>query len=752
MTVEPPLYTHSLKAEEHTGSGRMGVTPLSVESIQLLPVITALNLIKMNLGMYPPGHSRITESIDYAFEMIQRILRERNELLIGFAGDTLTFGETAPDREKMNAAFREYARSLDNLRIVSFTLHRGLKKDDLREFNRILSAKPADIWALGKIESVFAGAGITGIKVKVIDADHFRLGEKREVIQAKVERKVKDEHFWQEFFARQKSDALMRSQNEGLPMDQEKIDPVEAIRSINSQREQWPSAVFSYEKMVHDVFSETPKGRRIGTEEFETLAGVNTLVSDLHPELKKQLIDVVERQITLHPNTALIEENLKCFPDDIFKEIIRRTNERGAQISPALVNLLKKMTGIQETTVSPDGLKEKDFSSKDMETLLKREEYENYVPEDYDRLLKKAAETSSTEEDSDESRFPLQEYLKTLTDEHIDFQICQLIHSLMDEKIEEEDYLVCSGKLARSLPDLLKAGQFPFLTQVMETLRRHAREKPSENIRQKALSLLRSLSEKETIARHVAPFILKGVGDPAVLTPFLISSGMQNLSWLFDLYLDPKVPPSATMTEIMKGFGRSATEEVVKRLPDQDSQTIIRLLLFLRETDDRSVASSLKNLFHHEDWTVRREVIMTLIQFDDPAVIGLLQKSLKAKDQDEVLEAVGLSCRYRVADLLEDLTSMLKTVVIRETNAMLNEWIIGELAKTGHPSVIAHLERIAATWFTFSPKTLSRMKVALYRNLRHFPKNEVLNLLQKGNKSRNKEIRTVCAKRLKSKE
>ena len=126
----------------------------------------------------------------------------------------------------------------------------------------------------------------------------------------------------------------------------------------------------------------------------------------------------------------------------------------------------------------------------------------------------------------------------------------------MDEEIAEEDYLACSGKLARSLPELLKAGQFLFLTTVMETLRRHAREKSIENIRQKALSLLRSLSEKETIARHVAPFILKGTGEPAVLTPFLISSGMQNLSWLFDLYLDPKAPLSATITEIMKGFGK----------------------------------------------------------------------------------------------------------------------------------------------------------------------------------------------------
>lgn len=721
-------------------------------SMQLLHVIAALNLVRMNLGIYPPGHSRITESIDYAFDMTQKVLREKAEFLIGFAGDTITFGETAPDREKKNSIFRDYARSLNNLRILSLTLHRDLKKEDLLEFNRILSAKPADIWALGKIESVFTRAGITGIKVKVIDADHFRLDEKKVIIQTRVDQKGKDEHFWQELFDRLESEALKQSQNDGIPADQGKMDPGEAVRFLNKQPEHWPSAVFSYENMIHDYLSEIPKGRQISNEKYETLTGVNSLVSDLHPELKKQLIDVVEMQFAFHQDTALIAENLKCFPHDIFKEIIRQTNERGSQISPALVNLLKKMAGTQEAPASPDRVKEKDFSSKDMETLLKREEYEKYVPEDYDRLLKKAAETSSSDEDIDESIFPLHEYLKTLTYEHVDFQICQLIHSLMDEEIAEEDYLACSGKLARSIPELLKWGQFPFLTTVMESLRRHTHDKPIENIRQKAQSILRSLSEKEPIAKYVAPFILNGTGEPAVLTTFLISSGVQNLSWLFDLYLDPKVPLSATITEIMKGFGRNATDEAVKRLPDQDSHTIIRLLTFIRETNDRSVSSSLENLFHHEDWTVRREVIKTLIQFDDPAVIELLRKNLKAEDQDEVLEAVGLSCRYRVDDLLENLTSMLKTFFIREENAILNEWIVGELVKTGHPSVIPHLERIAATWFSLSPEHLTRMKVALYRNLRHFPKNQVLKLLKIGNKSRNKEIKTICAKISKSKE
>jgi hypothetical protein len=732
--------------------GKTDLNPSPAESTQLLQVITALNLIRMNLGMYPPGHSRITESINPAFEMIQKIFLKKTELFIGFSGDSLTFGETAPDKEKKNVAFRDYSRCLNNLHIVSFTLHRGVKKEELLEFNRILSAKPADIWALGKIESVFAGAGISGIKIKVIDADSFRLEKKKEIILPKIDKKVKDELFWQELFARLESEALKRSQSDGILTDEVKIDPVEAIRFLNKQKERWPSAVFSYEKMVDSYLSGIPKGRRVSSEELEALAGVNSLVSDLNPELKKQLIDVVERQLTLHPDTALTEKNLELFPRDIFKEIIRQTNERGSQISPTLINLLKKMSGTQEAPASPDRVKEKDFTSKDMETLLKREDFEKYVPEEYSRLLTKAAEANSSNEDIDESRFPLHEYQKTLTYIHVDFLICQLIHSLMDDEIPEEDYLACAGKLAQSVPELLKGGQFLFLTTVMETLRRHAHEKNIGNIQQKALSILRSLSEKETIAKHVAPFILNGTGEPAVLKEFLVSSGVQNLSWLFNLYLDPKVPLSATITGIMKGFGGNATEEAVKRLPDQDSHTIIRLLTFIREMDDRSIVSSLSNLFQHEDWAVRRELIKTLIEFDDPAVIELLRKSLKAKDQDEVLEAVGLSCSYRVGDLLEDLTSMLKTVVIREENAILNEWIAGELSKTGNASVIPHLERIAATWFSLSPKHLSGMKLALYRNLRHFPKNQVMKLLKIGNRSRNKEIRSISAKILKSKD
>ncbi len=738
--------TGTITKEDEPEPVKTVADPPSAESTQLLHLIAFLNIVRLNIGMYPHGHLRITESIDHAFEMIQNILREKTEFVVGFSGDSIMFGETASEREKKNDSFRDYARSLNNLRIVSFTLHRGVTREDIREFNRILATRPADIWGLGEIESVFSQAGINGIKIQVIDAAHFNLDEKKGTLPTRTGIKPKEKHFWPEFLTRVKPDHAEMTQNDSLPGTSWRMDPLEAVRILNGRQEHWPSAVASYEKMVHDHFTATPEDKKKGTENSKTLTDVNALFGELNPELKRQLIEVVERQMLLHPETDPLAEDMRCFPEEIFKEIIRQTNERGEQISPTLVNLLKKMASTGETPASSPPAGEEAFSSREVETLLNREEYESYVPKDYDRLLKKASENGSSVEDLDESRFPLQEHLKTLARENVDLRVCQLALSLMDEPVATEDYLACLGKLERSIPELLKEGQFLFLTALMGALRRHAQEKNDENVRQKAVSLLQLLSEKESVAKAVTPFVLYGTGGTAVLTQFLISSEVHHIAWLFDLYLDPEEPLSETLTEVMKGFGKIATGEAIKRLSDPDTQTNTRLHLFIRELGDKSIAFYLKSLFNRKECQAKMGILEALIHLDDPAVIELLKGSLKSRNENEVLEAVRLSCRYRVVELLDDLADMLKTPVLRKENIDLQECVVAELAKTGHPSVIPVLDRISSTRFSFSPEALHRMKMALYSNIRHFPENRAMKLLLDGYASRDKEVRAICEK------
>ena len=718
--------------ENNISYTKAGEKPSSAEVKQMPRIIAALNMIRMNLGMYPPGHTRITESFDSAFAIIQKALKNRSELTFDVTGETLMFGEIVLD--KKNAAIRDYVRTLNNLRILSLSLHRGLKKEDLIEFNRVLTSKPSDIWVQGKIEGILAKAGIISIKVKEADADIYNLTGERKIVRDEARKKIKGEEFWQDFISR-----LKESDN---------LDSEEATLVLNEQRQYWQVAALSYEGAIQDYFQEIHEGREISAEHYETLTKVSGFIKDLHPDLKKQFLEVVERQISLQPENTLIMENLKCFPREIFLEIVNQANEKKSQISPALIMILQKMSKIEEDKTIDNEMSGDDLSHEDMEKLLKREEHEKYVPEEYDQILRKAAQTSHTDSDTGEEKFPIHEYLKTIAEDQIGFRICQILLALMDEETTDEVYLAYATRLTRAVPELIKSGQFPFLTDVIETLRRHGREreKPSEKIRQKAMSSLKPFSDQEYMAKYVAPFILRGLTDTNVMTKFLTASGSQNVPWLFDLYLDPLSPASAVLTDILKSFGRNAIDEAVKRLTGQSPQKIVQLLTFLRATKDKSVVTYLKDLFDHEDWNVRREVIETLFYYNDSAAVDILRKSLRSRNREELLNAVSLTCRHRVRELINDLMSLLKTFVIREEDAILNDWIIKQLGATGDPAFVPCLEKIAQIRFSLTPKQLSRMKLILYASLVNFSRESVQKMLEQGKRSYNRKIKAFCVK------
>ena len=242
-----------------------GKKPSPAEVKQIPRILAALNMIRMSLGMYPPGHTRITESFGSAFAIIQKALKNRSELTFDVTGETLMFGETVLD--KKNTAIQDYVRTLNNLRILSFSLHSGLKKEDLIEFNRILSSKPSDIWVQGKIEGILAKAGIISITVKEADADIYNLTGERKIVQDEAKKKIKGEEFWQNFISR-----LKESDN---------LDSKEAMRVLNEQRQYWQVAALSYEGVIQDYFQEIHEGREISAEHSETLTKVSSFIKDL---------------------------------------------------------------------------------------------------------------------------------------------------------------------------------------------------------------------------------------------------------------------------------------------------------------------------------------------------------------------------------------------------------------------------------------------------------------------------------------
>ena len=150
----------------------------------LSEAVIELNISRKNVGIYPPGHIQITRSIDRAFELLQKLFEIRSEMTIGVAKDTLLVGQDYLDQK--NPVYRDFALSMNQQEIASVTFVRGLDKEELVRFHRILTTQPEDIRAMGGINKVMDGVALHHIRIQAIDYSSFHLTEEQEIFKSQA--------------------------------------------------------------------------------------------------------------------------------------------------------------------------------------------------------------------------------------------------------------------------------------------------------------------------------------------------------------------------------------------------------------------------------------------------------------------------------------------------------------------------------------------------------------------------------------
>ena len=153
--------------------------PLDTELLS--EAVIELNISRKNVGIYPPGHIQIAKSIERTFQILQKMLEIRAEMTLGVAKDTLLVGQDYLD--KKNPVYRDFALAMSQHEIASVTFIRGLEKDELVRFQRILTTKPEDIRGSGGITKVMSDADIPHIRIQSIDYDSFHFTEEQEIFK-----------------------------------------------------------------------------------------------------------------------------------------------------------------------------------------------------------------------------------------------------------------------------------------------------------------------------------------------------------------------------------------------------------------------------------------------------------------------------------------------------------------------------------------------------------------------------------------
>ena len=559
---------------------------------------------------------------------------------------------------------------------------------------------------------------------------------------------------WQDFVTHLVAGTLAGPGQGVSAKDAEQINPSELARLLNERKLDAKSAVENYEHIISTYMRGKAEKKQLTKDQSKTLENMNALLKDLHPELRKQFLSVAFKNIAARRESPLeAEAVIGGFTDDMVIEMLGQASAEGREISPTLAGLIGKLA--QAHTDAPAGQQhdhrmkpargfvDVTFKAEHMQKLFDREKYEEYVSDDYKTMLRHLSEGPSGAIEP----FPLEEHVRSLEDEDLDFQIGRALLAFLEENIDEEDYKEFAQKIVALMPQFLETGNFELLWRILEALRRHSMDKPIQGIRDCADETKKFFSDPEFIVKALNAFDrwMREKGQEA--SGLIQALGPDTIPGLMDILCrDESVGGRRILFNLLCLFGDPAVREAGKRLRDPRAETVRNLLIFIGRAGNASSIPQVKPLLRHQDPLVKIEALSILVKFKDPEAIHQLRDAIYDKDPDFAFQAVILAGQYRIMDVTEDVLSKIKRVILFETDYAENEEIIRVLGNIGDARALSELEKLARATWSLYPHSLMHMKETIFKSLARYPREKIDGLLKIGEKLNSDTIRGICSR------
>jgi hypothetical protein len=517
-------------------------------------------------------------------------------------------------------------------------------------------------------------------------------------------------------------------------------------------------ALDSYEQTVEEHLNQDPaSGGDNQTYRVANLRNLSALLEELQPTIRHQFLDATYQQCAVQGDSPMVENLLSGMSHGLILEMLRHANKQGSEISPTLLNLVQKIAQVKESSAfdGPANPTASQFESsdprqrKEILDLFDREAYETYVTSDYGETLKALSQDGARPPEG----MPLPEEIKdevdSLESRHLDAQIARALLAFMEGDPSEDEYKDYAAKTFRIANDLIGEGEFTVPLEILNTLQRHVRDKPNPAMRSIAEGSLQRFRYPTFLSKALAAFDKWRNGQDGKAQAFLTAIGPDIVPQALNLYLNREQSEGDQhLLNLLAIFSNRVAEIARQEITTRGGPPLIRLIRLVRRLGTHDLVPELRPLLLRDDRQIQMEILETLVRFQDPESTDLLRKFLKLKNAEDQLRVIEIAGMCRVADLAQDLASMVRTFSFFRADYVRNERIIEALGRIGHASAIPVLERLARTKFSLYPKQLADLKLLLFQSLRLYEAAPLSPLLRMGSQSKDTRIRTACRESL----
>ena len=751
MTIE---IAETLKCESQTESiPSDGEQPPRLDTGLLGQAILELNISRKNFSIYPLGHSQITTSIDRAFGRLDRLMDYRHELIIGVTKNHIFIDQKQFDSR--NPVYREFSDALHSLDIAAVSFAKGLTKDEVFNFVRIITRSMAEDDCRSNIALAMDEADIQHIKIETIDYDRFYLTEETEIVPSESAKKCKTTDIWHEFVGNLLSGQLFDETRRDRLI---RMKPSEFAGFLNDRKIDPAIALQNYRKIFTENSSQEVKQ--------QPDMRLDSLLKNLQPELRQQFLSITFDYVSKGST-----EFLENFSDDMIFEMLLQANAQHKQLSPSLIMLLEKLSHTDGSMpMNPEMFGVVNFEAdsgavkENLRKLLEHDPHDNYVDDSYSSMLQQLSGKHSRSSRLHRKHLPKGE--KTDTDKPpsgpdsvlsspeswtdgfdekcLDQKISIVSLAILDQDLVIEDYKGFTDKLVAEAVNLMDMGAYDIILMMIQSFQRHAQHKPPP-VRLVAAEALQKLMHSDIILK-VLDVIQEGSDNQIkIATEILSASGKSSIPGIMTRYIEDDSPlGSRDLSRLLKSLGKDALEEAHLRLNDSRIRVLRKLMAFIRDADSDTSIPYILPLINHSNLFVRLDALSALLQLKQSDAPACLRRSLQSVDHTECFIAIQLSGYYRVGEIVSDLLKLLIKSPWRKLDYRKNIAIIKSLGRIGDPCALPILTKLVRKSLAIHPNDLRKMRIAFFESLHGYPKESLSPIIKHAENTEDYRIRIIC--------
>lgn len=698
------------------------------DTAQLVELLSLLHLALKNIQLYPGKHPLVKDRLSAAHQFLAKILINKKSLLFGIARNIFTY-HAEPIGEN-SLACTSLAMILSRYEVASLHFSYGISRHTLFVFLKAAGILPEQEKSGSQLQQDLSAINLPHLDIERIDYNYF---DRKDSTSAVGDKAPATALTWLSFTQKLTSGML------GL-FDGRSSGPEALARAINKQAAQQPEIIVEFttllDQMLRQSHQEILPPTHFGGGEL------SRLLASLNPELRSQFIDTTLQRCDHNMQSKGPQKLLSKFSDSVVLQLLQHINSKKISISPALLNLINKLSRIHFTpdSATPAAL----ARQKDIGKLPGPKSYRKQVGPAYHNTLKRMA-TSSAPSMPPPTDFPLEMHLATLDEGHINRQIVRATLILMGHSANENEYAELAEQLMEICLVLPDNAAFDILLNTTKTLQQQVAHNKSKIINSVAKRCIQQLSDPgflDYIYTLLPELSKKDRSDALDLFRYFCPAIIDKLLGIY--CSKPQLSGDDPLLAIFTDFRLETLTTIFTILPKSNTNTLHKLLGIVEHVGIQGTVRLLHPLLDHEDPDIRMKVMALLLPSHDEEAIATLISMLGSANNLIAESAIELCHTHRLVACVPALQDLLEFTCIKQSSIDRNIKLFLALGNIGDSSTLPHLEKIAFSKWPFLRKQILAMKRILFYSLKGYPSKDRVKLLQKGMTINDEEIQKIC--------